>query len=160
MKYLKSFQKLNESLLDDILQGKTYQQIDDIDFDDIRVELADTYGREEFLINDVKKIKGLINKYLCQDKTPFEIKSIESPDKRVVGQTINNILKVEIKTGDIDFNCFIEIYKYSDDYFVLNLVMPIARYTNVTDSKDYIAKQEGWYLIDGWDGFSEWSTKS
>ena len=160
MKYLKTFRKLNESLLDDILQGKTYQQIDDIDFDDIRIELADTYGREEFNESDIRRIKVLINKYLCQDKTPFEIKSIESPDARVVGQTINNILKVEIKTGDIDFNCFIEIYKYSDDYFVLNLVIPIARYTNVTDSKDYIAKQEEWYLIDGWDGFSDWATKT
>jgi len=160
MKYLKSFQKLNESLLDDILKGKICQQIDDIDFDEIRIELADTVGREEFNESDIRRIKVLINKYLCQNKTPFEIKSIESPDARVLGQTINNILKVEIKTGDIDFNCFIEIYKYSDDYFVLNLVIPIARYTNVTDSKSFISKGEEWYLIDGWDGFDEWATKT
>ena len=38
--------------------------------------------------------------------------------------------------------------------------MPVARYTNVTDSKDYIAKQEEWYLIDGWDGFDDWATKT
>ena len=160
MKYLKSFQKLNESLLDDILQGKIYQEIDDIDFDDIRVELADTYGKEEFTESDIRKIRTLIEKYLCQDKIPFEIESIHSFGTRVLGETIDNLIQVQIKTGDINYGCFIDVYKYRDDYFVLNLVIPIARYTNVTDSKSFISKQEEWYLIDGWDGFNEWATKT
>jgi hypothetical protein len=157
MKYLKSF---NESLLTDILKGKLYQQLDDIEFDDIRVELGETYGREEFTESDIRRIKGLVEKYLCQDKTPFEIGSIESYGPRVLGETIDNFIQVQIKTGDINYNCFVEVYKFGDDYFVLNLVIPIARYTNVTDSKPFISKQEEWYLIDGWDGFSEWATKT
>jgi hypothetical protein len=160
MKYLKSFQKLNESLLDDILKGKICQQIDDIDFDEIRIELADTVGREEFTESDKRKVRSLVNKYLCQDKTPFEIKSIHSFGTRVLGETIDNLIQLHIKTGDIDYGCFIDVYKYSDDYFVLNLVIPIARYTTVTDSKSFIAKEEEWYLIDGWDGFDEWATKT
>jgi hypothetical protein len=160
MKYLKSFHKLNESLLDDILKGKMYQQLEYIEFDDIRVELSETYGKEDFSINDIKRIKVLINQYLCQDKTPFEIKSIESGNSRVLGQTITNYIVVHIKTGDIDYGCLIEIYKYGDEYFVLNLVIPVAYPSYVTDSKGYISKTEEWYLIDGWDGFSEWATKT
>lgn len=160
MKYLKSFNKLNESLLDDILKGKTYQQIDDIEFDDIRIELKDTYGKEEFTESDIRKIKGLVEKYLCQDKTPFEIGSIEILERQVLGETNRNILEVQIKTGDIDYGCYIRIFKYGDDYFVLDLVIPVARYTNVTDSKSFIYKQEEWYLIDGWDGFDDWATKT
>ena len=160
MKYLKSFQKLNESILDDLLQGKMYNQIDDIEFDDIRIELGDTYGKEEFTESDIRKIKGLVEKYLCQDKTPFEIGSIEILERQVLGETNRNILEVQIKTGDIDLGCVVKIFKYGDDYFVLNLVIPLARYTNVTDSKSFISKTEEWYLIDGWDGFSEWATKT
>ena len=160
MKYLKSFNKLNESILDDILKGKTYQQIDDIDFDEIRDELKDTHGKEEFTESDIRKIRTLIEKYLCLDKTPFEIGSVEILERQVLGETNRNILEVEIKTGDIDLGCLVKIFKYGDDYFVLDLVIPMARYTNVTDSKDYIAKQEEWFLIDGWDGFDEWATKT
>jgi hypothetical protein len=160
MKHLKSFNKLNESLLDDILQGKMYQQIDDIDFDDIRIELKDTYGSDEFTESDIKTIRKIVNKYLCQDKTPFQIQSIEILDRQVLGQTNRNILEVQIKTGDIDYNCFIRIFKYGDDYFVLDLVIPLARYTKLTDSKSFISKTEGFYLIDGWDGFNEWSIKT
>jgi len=160
MKYLKKFHRLNESLLDDILQGKIYQEIDDIDFDDIRIELSDTYGREEFTESDIRKIRTLIDKYLCLDKTPFEIESIRSVGKRVLGESVDNLIQVQIKTGDIDYGCFIDVYKYRDDYFVLNLVIPIGRLTNVTDSKSFISKQEQWYLIDGWDGFSNWATKT
>lgn len=160
MKYLKSFNRLNESLLDDILKGKIYQQIDDIDFDEITVELGDTYGREEFTKSDIRKIRTFIEKYLCVDKTPFEIQSIHSFGTRVLGQTIDNLIQLHIKTGDINYGCFIDVYKYGDDYFVLNLVIPIGRLTTVTDSKSFIAKQEEWYLIDGWDGFSEWATKT
>ena len=68
MKYLKSFQKLNESLLDDILQGKIYKQIDDIDFDEITVELSDTYGKEEWTELDIRRIRTLVERYLCLDK--------------------------------------------------------------------------------------------
>ena len=160
MKYLKSFDRLNESLLDDILQGTIYQEIDDIDFDDIRVELSETYGREEFNQSDIRKIKTLVETYLCQDKTPFEIESIQSFGTRVLGETIDNLIQVQIKTGDVDYGCFIDVYKYGDDYFVLNLLIPIAHYTHVTDSKHYITKREYWFLIDGWDGFSEWAIKT
>jgi hypothetical protein len=160
MKYLKSFNRLNESLLDDILQGKMYQQIDDIDFDDIRVELKDTYGKDEFSESDIRRIKAIVERYLCQDKTPFEIGSIEILDRQVLGETNRNILQVKIKTGDIDYGCSIKIFKYGDDYFVLDLVIPMALYTTVTDSKPFISKKEFWFLIDGWDGFNEWSTKT
>ena len=156
MKYLKSFQKLNESLLDDLLQGKMYNQIDDIEFDEIRNELGDTYGKEEFTESDIRRIKGLVEKYLCQDKTPFEIGSVEILERNVLGE----ILEVQIKTGDIDYGCLVKVFKYGDDYFVLDLVIPLARYTSVTDSKSFISKTEEWYLIDGWDGFNEWATKT
>ena len=160
MKYLKSFQKLNESLLDDILKGKICQQIDDIDFDEITVELADTYGREEFNESDIRKIKGLVEKYLCQDKTPFEIGSVEILERQVLGQTNKNILEVQIKTGDIDLGCVVKVFKYGDDYFVLDLIMPISTWSHVTDSKSYVSKTQEWFLIDGWDGFDEWATKT
>ena len=160
MKYLKSFNRLNESLLDDILQGRMYDQIDDIDFDDIRVELKDTYGKEEFTESDIRRIKAIVERYLCQDNTPFEIGSIEILDRQVLGETNRNILQVKIKTGDIDYGCVVKIFKYGDDYFVLDLVIPMARYTNVTDSKSFISKTNEWYLIDGWDGFNEWAQKT
>ena len=160
MKYLKSFKKLNESILDDLLQGKMYNQIDDIEFDDIRIELRDIYGKEEFTESDIRRIKGLVEKYLCQDKTPFEIGSIEILERQVLGETNRNVLEVQIKTGDIDYGCLVKVFKYGDDYFVLDLVIPLARYTSVTDSKSFISKTEEWYLIDGWDGFNEWATKT
>ena len=160
MKYLKSFNRLNESLLDDILQGRMYDQIDDIDFDDIRVELKDTYGKEEFTESDIRRIKAIVERYLCQDNTPFEIGSIEILDRQVLGETNRNILEVKIKTGDIDYGCYIRIFKYGDDYFVLDLVIPLDRYTTVTDSKSFISKTNEWYLIDGWDGFNEWAQKT
>ena len=156
MKYLKSFNKLNESILDDLLQGKMYNQIDDIEFDDIRIELRDTYGKEEFTESDIRRIKGLVEKYLCQDKTPFEIGSVEIPERKVLGE----ILEVQIKTGDIDLGCVVKVFKYGDDYFVLDLVIPISTWSHVTDSKSYVSKTQGFFLIDGWDGFSEWATKT
>ena len=160
MKYLKSFNKLNESILDDILKGKTYQQIDDIDFDEIRSELNDSYGGEEFTESDIRKIRNLIEKYLCQDKTPFEIGSVEILERQVLGQTNRNILEVQIKTGDIDLGCVVKVFKYGDDYFVLDLIIPISTWSYVTDSKHYVSKKEEWFLIDGWDGFDEWATKT
>ena len=160
MKYLKSFNKLNESILDDILKGKTYQQIDDIDFDEIRDELKDTHGKEEFTESDIRKIRTLIEKYLCQDKTPFEIGSVEILERQVLGETNRNVLEVEIKTGDIDLGCLVKIFKYGDDYFVLDLIIPISTWSHVTDSKSYVSKTQEWFLIDGWDGFDEWATKT
>ena len=160
MKYLKSFNRLNESLLDDILKGKIYQQIDDIDFDEITVELGDTYGREEFTDLDIRRIRTLVERYLCQDKTPFEIGSIEILERQVLGETNRNVLEVQIKTGDIDLGCVVKVFKYGDDYFVLDLIMPISTWSHVTDSKHYVSKKEEWFLIDGWDGFDEWATKT
>ena len=43
---------------------------------------------------------------------------------------------------------------------VMIILCWIARYTSVTDSKSFISKTEEWYLIDGWDGFNEWATKT
>jgi hypothetical protein len=160
MKYLKSFNRLNESLLDDILKGKIYQQIDDIDFDEITVELGDTYGKEEWTELDIRRIRTLVERYLCQDKTPFEIGSIEILERQVLGETNRNVLEVQIKTGDIDLGCLVKVFKYGDDYFVLDLVIPISTWSHVTDSKSYVSKTQEWFLIDGWDGFDEWAIKS
>jgi hypothetical protein len=159
MKYLKPFNKVNESLLDDILQGKLFDQIDDLDFDELRIDLGETYGKDQFNESDIRKIRGLVEKYLRQDLTPFEIESIGSPVQRAVGE-MPNCLKVDIKTGDIDFGCNIKIFKFNDEYFVLSQLLPKTSYSRVTDSKSYISKKEAWFVIDGWDGFEEWADKA
>ena len=66
MKYLKSFNQLNESELWDIFnrQNKTYMDLDDIEYDYMMDDLQDIKGRHEITDSDKQRILRIINGYL------------------------------------------------------------------------------------------------
>ena len=160
MKHLKSFNQINESIFGDFIsQSKPYWDLDDIEFDDIRGELDNIRGRHAVTDREKSKIERIINSYLHPE---------------VTGMKINNVLVVAVPIGfkvglhyrvDLSYNLpffevgtEISVYCYEDDYFVLNMNIPVS--TPPSNKTQYIVMEEFFYVIDGWDGFEEWANKT
>ena len=160
MKHLRSFNQINESIFGDFIsQSKPYWDLDDIEFDDIRGELDNIRGRHAVTDREKSKIERIINSYLHPE---------------VTGMKINNVLVVAVPIGfkvglhyrvDLSYNLpffevgtEISVYCYEDDYFVLNMNIPVS--TPPSNKTQYIVMEEFFYAIDGWDGFEEWANKT
>jgi hypothetical protein len=154
MKYLKSFNQINESIFTDFTsQSKPYWDLEDIEFDYIRDELDDVRGRHTITDREKSKIERILNVYLHTEVTGMKISDINTP---AYGQDHCIDLQYE---GCIIKPCDISVYCYEDDYFVLHLKIPISTPNNGRNPQ-YIVMDEFFYVIDGWDGLEEWVEKT
>jgi len=151
MKYLKSFNQINESELWNIFNrlNKTYMDIDESEYDYIMDDLSDMKGRHQITESDKQRILRIINGYLNPEVSGIELNGTT--------QRIPHVLTLYYKT-----NCGIEpdfrINYYNDDYFVLQVNVPVVFPTRV--ESESIAMVTLYYVIDGWDGFEEWAKKT
>ena len=153
MKYLKSFNQINESIFSDFTsQSKPYLDLEDIDYDYIRDELDDIKGRHTITESEKSKIERILNVYLRTEVTGMKISDINTP---AYGQ--NHCIDLQYE-GCIIKPCDISVYCYEDDYFVLNIHIPVS--TPPSNKTQYIVMEEFFYVIDGWDGFEEWAEKT
>jgi len=150
MKYLKSFNQINESIFSDFIsQSKPYWDLEDVEYDYIRDELDDIKGRHTITDREKSKIERIINSYLHTE---------------VTGMKISEINQTETHCVDLDYEgcivkpCDIYVYFYKDDYFVLTMKIPVS--TPTSNKTQYIVMEEFFYVIDGWDGFEEWAEKT
>jgi hypothetical protein len=150
MKYLKSFQKLNESTFGDFMsQSKPYWDLDDVDYDYIIDELDSIKGRHTVTDREKSKIERILNTYLHTEVTGMKISEINHVSPHRIH------LWVE---GCIIKPCDISVYCYEDDYFALTMNIPVS--TPPSNKTQYIVMEEFFYVIDGWDGFEEWANKT
>jgi hypothetical protein len=151
MKHLKSFNQINESTFGDFIsQSKPYWDIDDIEFDYIRDELDDIKGRHTITDREKSKIERILNGYLRTEVTGMKILDIR--------QTKPHCIDLHYNLGSFEVNTEISVYCYEDDYFVLNIHIPVS--TPSSDKAQYIVMEEFFYVIDGWDGFEEFVEKT
>ena len=151
MKHLKSFNQINESIFSDFIsQSKPYWDIDDIEFDDIRGELDDIKGRHTITEREKSKIERILNVYLRTEVTGMKILDIR--------QTEPHCIDLHYNLGGFEVDTEISVYCYEDDYFVLNIHIPVS--TPPSNKTQYIVMEEFFYVIDGWDGFEEFVEKT
>jgi hypothetical protein len=153
MKYLKSFNQINESTFGDFIsQSKPYWDLEDVEYDYIRDELDDIKGRHTITDREKSKIERILNVYLHTEVTGMKISDINTP---AYGQDHCIDLQYE---GCIIKPCDISVYCYEDDYFVLAMSIPVS--TPSGNKTQYIVMEEFFYVIDGWDGLEEWAEKT
>jgi hypothetical protein len=150
MKHLKSFNQINESIFSDFIsKSKPYWDLEDIEYDYIRDELDDIKGRHTITDREKSKIERILNVYLRTEVTGMKISEINQTEPHFIH------LWVE---GCIIKPCDISVYCYEDDYFVLNIHIPVS--TPPSNKTQYIVMEEFFYVIDGWDGFEEFVEKT
>lgn len=150
MKHIKSFNQINESTFGDFIsQSKPYWDLEDVEYDYIRDELDDIKGRHTITDREKSKIERILNSYLHTEVTGMKISEINQTEPHYIH------LWVE---GCIIKPCDISVYCYEDDYFVLNMHIPVS--TPPSNKTQYIVMEEFFYVIDGWDGFEEWAEKT
>jgi len=151
MKYLKSFNQINESIFSDFTsQSKPYLDLEDIDYEYIRDELDDIKGRHTITEREKSKIERILNSYLRTEVTGMKISEINQTEPHFINLFYE---------GCIIKPCDISVYCYEDDYFVLNIHIPVSTPKNGKNPQ-YIVMEEFFYVIDGWDGFEEWAEKT
>ena len=152
MKYLKSFNQINESEIWDIFtrQNKTYMDLDEDEYDYMMDDLQDLKGRHKITEGDKQRILKILNGYLKPEVTGIEFNGVSS---RVVPNVLSLYYKTEVGIEpDFRINC------YNDDYFVMQVNVPVVFPTRV--ESESIAMVTLYYVIDGWDGFEEWAERT
>ena len=150
MKYLKSFNQINESIFTDFTsQSKPYWDLEDIEFDYIRDELDDVRGRHTITDREKSKIERILNVYLRTEVTGMKINELNQTEPHFIHSFYE---------GCIIKPCDISVYCYVDEYFVLAMSIPVS--TPPSNKTQYIVMEEFFYVIDGWDGFEEWAEKT
>jgi hypothetical protein len=150
MKHLKSFNQINESIFSDFTsQSKPYLDLDEDEYDNIIDELGSKSGRKEVTDREKSKIERILNGYLRTEVTGMKINEINQREPHCID------LYYE---GCVVKPCDISVYCYEDDYFVLNMGIPVS--TPPSNKTQYIVMEEFFYVIDGWDGFEEWAEKT
>jgi hypothetical protein len=146
MKYLKSFNQINESELWDIFnrQNKTYMDLDEEEYDYMMDDLQDLKGRQEITDSDKQRILRIINGYLKPEVSGIEFNGTT--------QRIPNALTLYYKTN-VGIEPDFRINYYNDDYFVIQVNVPVIFPRSISMVTSY-------YVIDGWDGFEEWAQKT
>jgi hypothetical protein len=146
MKYLKSFNQINESEIWDIFtrQNKTYMDLDEDEYDYMMDDLQDIKGRQQITEGDKQKILRILNGYLKPEVTGIEFKGVTL--------RVPHAITLYYKT-----NCGIHpdfrINYYNDDYFVMQANVPVVFPKSISMVTLY-------YVIDGWDGFEEFAQKT
>ena len=150
MKHLKSFNQINESTFGDFIsQSKPYWDLEDEDYDYIIDELDSIKGRHTITDREKSKIERILNTYLHTEVTGMKISEINQTEPHYIHLWVD---------GCIIKPCDISVYCYEDDYFVLNMHIPVS--TPPSNKTQYIVMEEFFYVIDGWDGFEEWAEKT
>ena len=150
MKHLKSFNQINESIFSDFIsKSKPYWDLEDIEYDYIRDELDDIKGRHTITDREKSKIERILNGYLRTEVTGMKINEINQREPHCIDLFYE---------GCIIKPCDISVYCYEDDYFVLNIHIPVS--TPPSNKTQYIVMVCLYYVIDGWDGFEEWAEKT
>jgi len=151
MKYLKSFNQINESELwnEFTSQSKLYMDIDDVEYDYMMDDLQDIKGRHEITDSDKQRILRIINGYLKPEVSGIKFNGTT--------QRIPNALTLYYKTN-VGIEPDFRINFYNDDYFVIQVNVPVVFPTRV--EKESISMVSLYYVIDGWDGFEEWAEKT
>ena len=151
MKYLKSFNQINESELwnEFTSQSKLYMDIDDVEYDYMMDDLQDIKGRHEITDSDKQRILRIINGYLKPEVSGIKFNGTT--------QRIPNALTIYYKTN-VGIEPDFMIHCYNDDYFVIQVNVPVVYPTRV--EKESISMVSLYYVIDGWDGFEEWAEKT
>ena len=159
MKHLRSFNQINESTFGDFIsQSKPYWDLEDVEYDYIRDELDDIKGRHTITDREKSKIERILNSYLHTEITGMKISVINQAEPHYIDLFYE---------GCIVQPCDFSVYCYEDDYFALHLRIPVSKikpnlqndFENKT-SQNYIVMEEFFYVIDGWDGFEEWASKT
>ena len=151
MKYLKSFNQINESELwtEFQSQSKLYMDLDDVEYDYMMDDLQVIKGRQDITESDKQRILQIINGYLNPEVSGIEFNGTT--------QRIPNALTLYYKTN-VGIEPDFRINYYNDDYFVLQVNVPVVFPTRV--EKESISMVTVYYVIDGWDGFEEWANKT
>ncbi len=123
--------------------------IDDIEYDYMMDYLYDTKGRQEITEGDKQRILRIINGYLNPEVTGIEFKGFT--------QRLPNYVTLYYKTN-VGIEPDFVIHYYNDDYFVIQVNVPVVFPTRV--ESESIAMAYLHYVIDGWDGFEEWAEKT
>jgi hypothetical protein len=146
MKHLKSFNQINESELWNIFnrQNKTYMDLDEEEYDYMMDDLSDMKGRHQITESDKQRILKILNGYLKPEVTGIELKDI--------ALRVPHVLTLYYKTN-CGINPDFRINFYNDDYFVIQVNVPVAFPKSISMVTLY-------YVIDGWDGFEEWVEKT
>ena len=85
MKYLKSFNQINESVFSDFIsQSKPYWDLDDDYYDYIRDELDDIKGRHTITDREKSKIERILNVYLRTEVTGMKISEINQTEPHFI----------------------------------------------------------------------------
>ena len=153
MKYLKPFGKLNESVWAEIqpyMKDKPYESISDTEYDDLRYEFDKIKGREEITNNDLRKIKEILNRYLRKSDTGFYVTS--------ANQRLPHAVDFYFNTGYFQGQSDCSVHQYGDEYFIIEINVPTATPESIRTR--FIAQEQLFYVIDGWDGFEEWAEKT
>ena len=151
MKYLKSFNQINESEIWDIFnrQNKTYMDLDEDEYDYMMDDLSDIKGRHQITESDKQRILRIIDSYLKPEVSGIKFNGTT--------QRIPNALTLYYKTN-VGIEPDFLVHCYNDDYFVIQVNVPVVYPTRV--EKESISMISLYYVIDGWDGFEEWANKT
>ena len=152
MKYLKSFNNINESEIWNIFnrQNKTYMDLDEDEYDYMMDDLQDIKGRHKITEGDKQRILKILNGYLKPEFTGIEFNGVSS-------KVVPNVLTLYYKTN-VGIEPDFMIHCYNDDYFVIQVNVPVVFPTRV--EKESISMVCLYFVIDGWDGFEEWAKKT
>ncbi len=123
--------------------------IDESEYDYMMDDLQDIKGRQEITESDKQRILRIINGYLNTEVSGIEFNGTT--------QRIPNALTLYYKT-EVGIEPDFRINYYSDDYFVLQVNVPVVFPTRV--EKESISMVSLYFVIDGWDGLEEWAEKT
>jgi hypothetical protein len=165
MKYLKKF---NESVIQEYLQGKSFQDIDPRDTWNLLEDLTKEPGPSALDEDEISILEEIILSYLKPELTGAELKyrtihSVGRSDPKNIMSTVN--WKLEYP-NERRFD--VRVTKFEDDYFFVKVNgVPVSgntprkafevRYPMRSD--DIFLKYED-FFIDGWDGFEDWIQSS
>lgn len=165
MKYLKKF---NESVIQEYLQGKSFQDIDPRDTWNLLEDLTKEPGPSALDEDEISILEELILSYLKPELTGAELKyrtihSVGRADPKNIMSTIN--WKLEYP-NERRFD--VRVTKFEDEYFYLKVNgVPVSGNTprkpfevRYPMRPDDIFLRYDDFFIDGWYGFDDWVKSS
>jgi hypothetical protein len=165
MKYIKKF---NESVVEEYLEGQSFQELEPSDIWRLLEDLAKHPGPSALTESDYPRIEKLLLAYIKPELTGAELKykkifSLGRLDPKNIMCEVNWRLEYP---NELRFD--ISVKKFDDNYFLIHADgVPVSGNTPrkpfqvryPMKSNDIFLESKDW-LIDGWYGFRDWSMSS